>query len=106
MLVIENGPDDVQIVPVSPLMMLDQFEDAPPATVETVFAEGGIDVLRVRLGADMSFGPTSTLSVDASAIEALAAQVGPVTFQNADTVTLATFASEIIVVHPAGELTL
>ncbi|MDQ2677948.1 MAG: LytR C-terminal domain-containing protein [Actinomycetota bacterium] len=106
MLVIENGPDDVQVVPVSPSMTLGQFEDAPPASAETVFAEGGIDVLQVRLGAELTFGPTSTLSVTAAALEALAGQVGPITFQNSDAVTLATFSSEIIVEYPAGELTL
>ncbi len=106
MLVIENAPDDVQVVPVSPSMTLNQFEDAPPASAETVFAEGDMDVLQVRLGAELTFGPTSTLTVPAAAIEALANQVGPITFQNADAVTLATFSSEIIVQYPAGELTL
>ena len=106
LLVIENGPDDVVVVPVPPVMTLGAFEDAPPASAEAVFAEGGTDVLQVRLGADLSFGPTSTMTVPIAAIESLANQVGPITIQNPDNVTLPTLDSQVIVEYPAGELTL
>lgn len=106
LLVIQNAPDDVVVVPVSPAMTLRAFEDAPPASAETVFSDGGIDVLKLRLGADLTFGPTATSTVPMSAVEALATQVGPITFQNPDTVTMATMGNQIEARFPAGELTL
>jgi hypothetical protein len=73
-------------VPLSPQLALWDFEGSPPAAAQDVFADGGIDALRLRLGADLGFGTTGGLVVPGAALVQLASTVGPLTIQLSDDV--------------------
>lgn len=108
MLLVLGGADSstTTIVPISAWLTLWGFEDAKPASAHDLFASGGIDVLQVRLGADLTFGTTDTITVPASAIERLATSVGPLDVNLPDAVLQDDGAGGSVVRYPAGPLTL
>jgi hypothetical protein len=106
LLVIERSGGDRTLVPIPASITLWDFEDSVPADATTVFASGGIDVLRLRLGADLTFGTTSAVTAPVSMLDDLAASVGPVTISLPDDVLQAGADGEVMVRYPAGTLTL
>jgi len=107
LLVIERSGDlGRSVVPIPALTTLWSFEDSVPASAEDVFASGGIDVLRLRLGAELTFGTTAAFTAPASMIDDLAGAVGPVTVSLPDDVLQAGAGDDATVKYPAGQLTL
>lgn len=107
LLVIErNGDQGSTIVPIPALTTLWDFEESPPDSAANVFASGGIDVLRLRLGADLTFGTTAAATAPASMIDDLVSQVGPITLSLPDDVLQGTTAEDATVRWEAGPLTL
>jgi hypothetical protein len=107
LLVIErNGDQGSTIVPIPALTTLWDFEESPPDSAANVFASGGIDVLRLRLGADLTFGTTAAATAPASMIDELVSQVGPITLSLPDDVLQGTTPEDATVRWAAGPLTL
>ena len=107
LLVIERSGDlGRTVVPIPALTTLWSFEDSVPASAEDVFAGGGIDVLRLRLGAELTFGATSAFTAPVSMIDDLAGAVGPVTVSLPDDVLESGEGDDASVRYPAGQLTL
>ncbi len=106
LLVVDRGDGYRTISPIPAFTTLWEFEDAQPASAAEVFADGGIDVLRIRLGTDLSFGTTAALTVPTSVIADLAGRTGPVTIELADDVLQGTSDEDAAVRYAAGELTL
>ena len=105
LLVVDRGDGSRTISPIPAFTTLWEFEGAQPASAAEVFADGGIDVLRLRLGTDLSFGTTAALTVPTSVIGDLAAGTGAVTIELAD-VLEGTSDDDAAVRYPSGELTL
>lgn len=82
----DAGAAGITAVPLTPLTTLQPFEESPALPAEAVFAEGGVDVLALRLGADLGFGVTETMVVPGARLVELAEQVGPLTVPLADDV--------------------
>jgi hypothetical protein len=97
---------DRTFVPIPAGIALWNFEDSPPQDATDVFASGGIDVLRLRLGADLSFGTTRALTAPVSIVGELAEAVGPVTISLPDDVLVAGPDGAATVRYAAGPLTL
>ncbi len=107
LLVIERSGDlGRTVVPIPALTTLWSFEDSVPASAEDVFAGGGIDVLRLRLGAELTFGATSAFTAPVSMIDELAGAVGPVTVSLPDDVLQPGEGEDPTVKYSAGQLTL
>ena len=107
LLVIERSGDPGRtLVPIPTITTLWDFEDSGPDSVANIFASGGIDVLRLRLGADLSFGSTAAVSAPVSMIGDLAATVGPVTIALPDDVLEGTSGEDPTVKYAAGQLAL
>jgi hypothetical protein len=107
LLVIERSGDAGRtLVPIPAVTTLWDFEDSGPDSAANIFASGGIDVLRLRLGADLSFGSTAAVSAPVSMIGDLAAAVGPVTISLPDDVLQGTSEEDASVKYAAGQLTL
>ncbi len=107
LLVIErSGGAERTLVPIPANVTLWEFEDSTPDSAANVFASGGIDVLRLRLGADLSFGSTAAVTAPVSMLGDLAAAVGPVTIALPDDVLAGESAEDATVAYAAGELTL
>lgn len=94
------------VIPVPSTLTLWEYEGAPPAAAFEVFADGGIDALRVRLGAELTFGLTGTATVPTSALRVLAESAGPVTIDLGDDVREGTTDQNQKIRYPAGSLTL
>lgn len=106
MVIRDPGSGGAVLVPLSRETLLWEFEDAPAQPSNVVFASGGIDVLRIRLGAEATFGMTSAVTVPAEVITQLADQVGPITISLPDDVIVIDGAGDTSVRYAAGELTL
>lgn len=107
LLVIERSGDAGRtLVPIPAVTTLWDFEDSGPDSAANIFASGGIDVLRLRLGADLSFGSTAAVSAPVSMIGDLAASVGPVTISLPDDVLRGSSEEDASVKYAAGQLTL
>ena len=106
LMVIERGAEDRTFVPIPAGIALWNFEESPPQDATDVFASGGIDVLRLRLGADLSFGTTRALTAPVSMVGELAEAVGPVTISLPDDVLVAGPDGAATVRYAAGPLTL
>jgi hypothetical protein len=107
LLVIErSGGSERTLVPLPANLTLWEFEDSTPDSASNVFASGGIDVLRLRLGADLSFGTTAAVSAPVSMLGDLAAAVGPITIALPDDVLEGETAEDAIVAYASGQLTL
>lgn len=107
LLVIERSGDAGRtLVPIPAITTLWDFEESGPDSAANIFASGGIDVLRLRLGADLSFGSTTAVSAPVSMIGDLATAVGPVTIALPDDVLQGTSEDDASVKYPAGQLTL
>lgn len=106
LLVVERGDGDRTLVPIPAGISLWDFEDSPPQDADDVFASGGIDVLRLRLGADLTFGTTRALTAPVSMLADLAGAVGPITIALPDDVLVAGLDGEVAVKYAAGPLTL
>ena len=85
-LVDDEGASGLTAVPMSPHLVLAGFEDGPAEAASSVFADGGIDVLQLRLGADLGFGSTDALVVPGAVLVELVRSVGPLTVHLADDV--------------------
>jgi hypothetical protein len=94
------------VVPVSAWLTLWEFEDAGPASAHDIYESGGIDALRLRLGVDLTFGPTDAVTVPGPMVEELARSVGPITVNLPDNVIVADEAGGDSVRYPAGAVTL
>jgi len=94
------------VVPVPSTLALWNYEDSPPASAFDVFADGGIDALRARLGADLTFGMTGASTVPSSALRVLAAAAGPVTVELSEPVLEGTTDADQKVKYAAGSTTL
>jgi hypothetical protein len=107
LLVIErSGGAERTLVPIPANVTLWEFEDSGPDSASNVFASGGIDVLRLRLGADLSFGATAAVTAPVSMLGDLAAAVGPITIALPDDVLQGESAEDASVAYAAGQLTL
>jgi hypothetical protein len=107
LLVIERSGDSGRtLVPIPAITTLWDFEGSGPDSAANIFASGGIDVLRLRLGADLSFGSTAAVSAPVSMIGDLAAAAGPVTIALPDDVLQGTSEEDASVKYAAGQLTL
>lgn len=107
LLVVDRTGDAGRTVsPIPAFTTLWEFEGSPPASAADVFASGGIDVLRLRLGADLSFGATRAAKVPVSMVGDVAELAGPITIELADDVLVGTSEEDAEVKYPAGELTL
>lgn len=94
------------LVPVPSLTTLWEFEGAEPETAAAVFASGGIDVLRLRLGAELTFGATEAVTAPVGLIDELAAAAGPITVALPDDVLSGSSAEDASVRYAAGPLVL
>ena len=94
------------VVPVPSTLTLWNYEDSPPAPAFAVFADGGIDSLRSRLGAELTFGLTGASTVPSSALRILAEAAGPVTVELSEPVLEGTTDQNQAVKFPAGKVTL
>jgi LytR cell envelope-related transcriptional attenuator len=107
MLLLLGGEEDMPttVVPISAWLTLWEFEDAPPASAHELFASGGLDALRLRLGVDLTFGATDAVTVAGSTFEELAQRIGPITVDLPDNVIVdAGNGGEVR--YPAGAVTL
>lgn len=106
MLMVIEGSDSTSVVPISADVLLWDFEDAPAETAKAIFDSGGSEALRLRLGADATFGSTSMLTVPVELVDELAAPLGGVTVTLPDDVLALTPDSNVAVWYPAGPLEL
>lgn len=106
LLVIERSGGDRTLVPIPANTTLWDFEGSGPQSAASVFESGGIDVLRLRLGADLSFGSTRALTAPVSVLGDLAGAVGPITVALPDDVLEGTSSEDATVRYAAGQLTL
>ncbi|CAN5698428.1 hypothetical protein BH10ACT3_BH10ACT3_09840 [soil metagenome] len=108
MLLVIPGPDGTTstVVPVSAGLVFWEFEDAVPESAADLWASGGIDVVRLRMGVDTTFAPTDAVTVPGTVIEQLATEVGPITVNLADNVIVPNDAGGSMVKYPSGPLTL
>ncbi|HLU43113.1 MAG TPA: LytR C-terminal domain-containing protein [Microthrixaceae bacterium] len=108
-LVDDEGASGLTAVPMSPHLVLAGFEDGPAEAASSVFADGGIDVLQLRLGADLGFGSTDALVVPGAVLVELVRSVGPLTVHLADDVFEAPVDADpedATLRYPAGEAVL
>lgn len=105
LMVIEGG-DSTSVVPISADILLWDFEGSTADSARNIFAGGGADVLRLRLGADLTFGATSLLTVPLTLVDELVAQRGEVTVTLPDDVLELAEDGTSAVRYPAGPLTL
>jgi len=94
------------VVAVSSGLILWEFEDALPDSAANIFASGGIDALSLRLGADLSFGTTSTAVAPSAVLDELATAAGQLTIELPDNVIGTDLAGTEFVKYPAGPLAL
>lgn len=106
MLIGGAGTDHVSVVPISSEMVVWDFEDALPQATRVVYAEAGMDVLLLRLGADLTFGIGNSAVQPISALQPLFERVGTVTLNLPDIVYRNEPDGTRTVQYPAGELTL
>jgi hypothetical protein len=106
MLLVIEAAGTTTLVPVPSLTTLWEFEGAEPETAAAVFASGGIDVLRLRLGAELTFGTTEAITAPVGLIDDLAAAAGPITVALPDDVLEGTSAEDATVRYAAGPLVL
>jgi hypothetical protein len=106
MLLVIEAAGSTTFVPVPSLTTLWEFEGAEPETAAAVFASGGIDVLRLRLGAELTFGATEAVTAPVGLIDDLAAAVGPITVALPDDVLSGSSAEDASVRYSAGPLVL
>ncbi|MFM7062510.1 MAG: LytR C-terminal domain-containing protein [Actinomycetes bacterium] len=93
------------LVPVPSTLALWNYEDSPPASAFDVFADGGIDALRARLGSELTFGLTGASTVPSSALRVLAQAAGPVTVELSEPVLEGSTDADQQVKYPAGTIT-
>jgi len=94
------------VVPVPSTLTLWNYEDSPPAAAFEVFADGGIDALRARLGSDLTFGLTGASTVPSTALRKLAEAAGPLTIELSEPVLEGATDENQAVKYPAGKVTL
>lgn len=100
------GTDHVSVIPISSEMVVWDFEDALPQATRVVYAEAGLDVLLLRLGADLSFGIDGSATMPISAFEPVYQKVGQVTLDLPDIVYRKTDDGAREIAYPAGQLVL
>lgn len=103
-----TGGQPATIVPLPDSTMLWAFDDSPPESAAVVFSSGGSDVLGLRFGASLTFGPTEVLTLRAEALIALGEAAGPITVDLPDDVLERNLddPEQIDVRYPHGPLTL
>ncbi|MGB6057998.1 MAG: LytR C-terminal domain-containing protein [Microthrixaceae bacterium] len=106
MFIAGNEKAPVTIVPVSRVLTAWDYEDAGPMPVGDLFSSGGMDVMTLRLGADLSFGITSFAEVPFAVFEPVLAQIGDLTIELADNVYGLDENGETYVNYGAGTLVL
>lgn len=106
MVIERSGDPDLTLVPLPANLALWDFEESGPDLASNIFASGGIDVLRLRLGAQLGFGLTQAVTGPVTSLGDLLGPVGPVTLSLPDEVLAGTSIEDATVRYPAGELTL
>lgn len=101
-----NEGSPVTVVPITPSLTAWDFEEAGPMTLADLFVGGGIDVLALRLGVDLTFGVTSFVDVPFATFEPLLAQIGDITIDLADNVYGLDENGNKFIKYGAGTLTL
>ena len=92
-------------VALSPSFVVPEYEGSPPMFLTDVYAEGGIEGLRERLGIALSFRIDSAESVPAEAVAQLAGGQA-IEIENVDNLIARNADGAEEVTYPAGELTL
>lgn len=92
-------------VPISPSFVVPEYEGSPPMFLADVFAEGGIDGTRERLGIALTFAIDSAETVPAEAIAELAGGES-IQFENVDNLVARADDGTEEVRYPAGDLSL
>lgn len=100
------GTDHISVIPISSEMVVWDFEDALPQATRVVYAEAGLDVLLLRLGADLGFGVDAGAVMPISAFESIYRTVGTVTLELPDIVYRRNDDGTRAIQYPAGELAL
>ena len=80
--VTDAGGTGGTVISVPAQLFMPPVEAAPQATLADIYAAGGIESLRNRLGTGLGFGFTEAANVPAADVAALAGLVGPITFEN------------------------
>lgn len=107
LVVIERSGDQGRtLVPIPAITTLWDFEESGPDSAANVFVSGGIDVLKLRLGADLGFGATASRTAPVGMLADVAAAVGPITIALPDDVLEGTSIDDATVKYAAGQLTL
>lgn len=94
------------VVPVSAGLVVWEYEDAPPATLRDVFAEGGADVAALRLGVDLTFGIESSAAMPLADLQPLFDRMGPIEVDLPDIVYTLDDKGDRVVHYQAGKQTL
>lgn len=100
------GTDHLSIIPISGEMVVWDFEDALPQATRVVYAQAGMDVLLLRLGADLTLGLDAGASMPMAGLTPVFERIGPVTLDLPDIVYGIDDDGVREIHYPAGELTL
>jgi hypothetical protein len=80
--VTDAGGTGGTVISVPAQLFVPAVDAAPQANLADIYAAGGVESLRNRLGTGLGFGFTEAVDVPASEVAALAGLVGPITFEN------------------------
>jgi hypothetical protein len=107
-LVLMPGPDGSggTVVPLPAAAALVSEDEVGSVTLDTVFADGGLDTLRSLLGQGLSFGFTDAYPMPAETLEQLARLAGPITVNNPDNVNGRGPDGSVVTLFRAGRITL
>ena len=80
--VTDAGGTGGTVISVPAQLFMPAVDAAPQANLADIYAGGGIESLRNRLGTGLGFGFTDAANVPATEVAALAGLIGPITFEN------------------------
>lgn len=100
----DHAAETRSISPLPSKIVVWEFEEAEIAGLDQVFAEGGIDELASRIGADLGVGITDTRVMPMSMVSQWAEQVGDISFRVPD--NLISLDNHDEVVYHSGTITL
>ncbi len=111
--VLEPDGSGGTVIPVSSRMFVLATDTAPQLELDRVYAQGGLDALRERLGRAVGFGFTSAESVTAAEFVELSDLAGPVEIDNFENLSPAPDfddppidPADAPIIYPSGPLTL
>jgi hypothetical protein len=94
-----------KVVPLPPSFVVPEYEGSPPLFLGDLYAEGGIDGFRDRVGIALRFGIDSVETVPAAALAQLA-DGAAVEIENVDSLVARAEDGSEEVLYPAGPLTI